>query len=109
MSLTQLTLGVDWDSERLAPLFDERHPAVTRSIERLITADVERRKVGICGQRPSDDADFARLLADAGIDSIAVTPDSFLVVKENVAAAEPQGRRSGEGGDGQATGPDPVS
>lgn len=87
--LTQLTLGVDRDSARLAPLFDERNPAVTVSIERLIRAAHERRrKVGLCGQRPSDDPDFARLLVAAGIDSISVTPDSFLTVKENVAAAE---------------------
>jgi len=87
--LTQLTLGVDRDSERLAPLFDERDPAVIRSIGRVIDAAHEvGRKVGLCGQRPSDDPEFARLLVQAGIDSVSVAPDSFLVVKENVAAAE---------------------
>jgi pyruvate,water dikinase len=87
--LTQLTLGVDRDSDRLASLFDERNPAVTRSIETLISsAHDKRRKVGLCGQAPSDDPDFARLLVHAGIDSISVTPDSFLGVKNNVAAAE---------------------
>jgi pyruvate,water dikinase len=87
--LTQLTLGIDRDSERLAPLFDERNPAVTRSIETLIdAAHGKRRKVGLCGQRPSDDPEFARLLVGAGIDSISVTPDSFLGVKDNVATAE---------------------
>ncbi len=95
--LTQLTLGVDRDSERLAPLFDERNPAVTRSIETLIAAAHDaNRKVGLCGQRPSDDPGFARLLVEAGIDSISVTPDSFMVVKENVAAAE-RGRGAGNG------------
>ncbi|MCF6522705.1 phosphoenolpyruvate synthase [Streptomyces sp. JJ36] len=92
--LTQLTLGVDRDSEQLAPLFDERDPAVTRSIERLVQdAHGRGRKTGLCGQRPSDDPDFARLLVEAGIDSVSVTPDSFLVVKQNVAAAERDARQ----------------
>jgi pyruvate,water dikinase len=92
--LTQLTLGVDRDSERLAPLFDERDPAVTNSIQTVIeSARHAGRKVGLCGQRPSDDPDFARLLVQAGIDSISVAPDSFLVVKDNVAAAERDQRR----------------
>lgn len=91
--LTQLTLGVDRDSERLAPLFNERDPAVTRSIESVITTARRRgRKVGLCGQRPSDDPGFAHLLVRAGIDSISVTPDSFLAVKDNVVAAEHTGR-----------------
>ncbi|PWU48535.1 phosphoenolpyruvate synthase [Micromonospora globispora] len=87
--LTQLTLGVDRDSERLAPLFNERDPAVTKSIEAVISAAHDnRRKVGLCGQRPSDDPEFARLLVRAGIDSVSVSPDSFLGVKDIVAAAE---------------------
>lgn len=89
--LTQLVLGVDRDSARLAPLFDERNPAVTRSIEWLIErAHAAGCKVGLCGQRPSDDPDFARFLVGAGIDSISVTPDSFLDVKRHVADAERQ-------------------
>jgi pyruvate, water dikinase len=92
--LTQLTLGVDRDSERLAPLFDERDPAVVSTIERLIdVAHAHDRKVGLCGQRPSDDPAFADLLVRAGIDSISVSPDSFLQVKEHIAAAEAQLRR----------------
>jgi pyruvate,water dikinase len=91
--LTQLILGVDRDSARLAPLFDEHNPAVTKSVENLIdSAHRKHRKVGLCGQRPSDDPDFARFLVSAGIDSISVTPDSFLRVKNNVAAAEQQQR-----------------
>lgn len=87
--LTQLTLGVDRDSAALAHLFDERDPAVIASIERLIAvAHAKGVKVGLCGQRPSDDPDYARLLVRAGIDSISVTPDSFLRVKDHVAAAE---------------------
>jgi pyruvate,water dikinase len=92
--LTQLTLGVDRDAERLAPLFDERDPAVTRSIETVIdSAHRKRRTAGLCGQRPSDDPDFARLLVGAGIDSISVAPDSFLAVKSTIAAAENEQRR----------------
>ena len=87
--LTQLTLGVDRDSARLAGLFDEENPAVTRLIEQVIRAAHARgRKVGLCGQAPSDRPHFARFLVRAGIDSISVTPDSFIQVKQHVAAAE---------------------
>ncbi|WP_304452725.1 phosphoenolpyruvate synthase [Nocardiopsis sp. YSL2] len=87
--LTQLTLGVDRDSALLADVFDERDPAVVRSIERLITdAHAAGRPVGLCGQRPGDDPAYAGLLVEAGIDSVSVAPDGFLAVKENVAAAE---------------------
>jgi pyruvate, water dikinase len=87
--LTQLTLGVDRDSAALADLFDETDPAVTESIQHLITAAHSvGRKVGLCGQRPSDDPGFARFLVRAGIDSMSVTPDSYLAVCRNVAAAE---------------------
>jgi pyruvate,water dikinase len=87
--LTQLVLGVDRDSDALSHLFDERNPAVTRSIETLIaTAHAAGRPVGLCGQRPSDDPDFTRFLVNSGIDSISVAPDSFAAVKSHVAAAE---------------------
>lgn len=87
--LTQLTLGVDRDSEALADVFRERDPAVLWMIETAIArARAAGRKVGLCGQAPSNDPDFARLLVAAGIDSISVTPDSFLDVKRNVAQAE---------------------
>ena len=90
--LTQLTLGIDRDSSVLAPLFDETDPAVTRSIEVLIErAHAKGRKVGLCGQRPSDDPEFAGFLVRAGIDSISVTPDSFLRVSRHVAEAEAEG------------------
>ena len=49
------------------------------------------RKIGLCGQAPSNHPDFARFLVRAGIDSISVTPDSFLAVKRHVAAAEKEG------------------
>ncbi|MGP6088785.1 phosphoenolpyruvate synthase [Antarctobacter jejuensis] len=90
--LTQLTLGIDRDSEALAPLFSERDPAVLWMIETAIAkARKAGRKIGLCGQAPSNDPDFARLLVKAGIDTISVTPDSFLAVKANVAKAEKEG------------------
>jgi pyruvate,water dikinase len=90
--LTQLTLGVDRDSARLASLFDEENPAVTTLIASVIqSAHKMGRKVGLCGQAPSDRPEFARFLVRSGIDSISVTPDSFVRVKEHVAAAEADG------------------
>jgi phosphoenolpyruvate synthase/pyruvate phosphate dikinase len=87
--LTQLTLGVDRDNALLADLFDERDPAVVRSIEHLIAeAHAVGCKVGICGQAPSDHPDFADLLVRAGIDSISLNPDSVVPVLTRVAALE---------------------
>ena len=87
--LTQLVLGVDRDSDKLKRLFDERDPAVKKMIARLIEdAHKHDTKVGLCGQVPSDHPDFAQFLVQTGIDSISVTPDSFLKVKNVVAAAE---------------------
>jgi pyruvate, water dikinase len=87
--LTQLTLGVDRDSDLIAHLFNEDDPAVTTLIRTLIkTAHRAGAHVGLCGQAPSDRPDYARFLVEAGIDSISVTPDSFLAVKANVGAAE---------------------
>jgi pyruvate,water dikinase len=87
--LTQLTLGIDRDSEVLARIFDEADPAVTRSIGTLVTrAHSVGRTVGLCGQRPSDDPAFTEFLVAAGVDSISVAPDSFATVKQHVAYAE---------------------
>jgi len=87
--LTQLVLGVDRDSDRLKRLFDERDEAVTATIAELL-AKARRAgvKTGICGQAPSDHPEFARFLVEHGIDSISVSPDSFLAVKQHVAEAE---------------------
>jgi pyruvate,water dikinase len=87
--LTQLTLGVDRDNALLTALFDERNPAVLRSIERLI-ADAHEVgcKVGICGQAPSDHPEFAEFLVKAGIDSISLNPDSVVPVLTKVSALE---------------------
>ncbi len=90
--LTQLTMGVDRDSSLLSYLFDERNEAVKESISRLIeSAHRKDRKVGLCGQAPSDHPDFAAFLVRAGIDSISVNPDSVLPVIEKVAEAEKKG------------------
>lgn len=77
--LTQLVLGVDRDSEIVAPLFDERNDAVTSMIARVIqTVHQSGRKIGICGQAPSDYPEFAKFLVEQGIDSISLNPDAVL-------------------------------
>ncbi|HXJ00697.1 MAG TPA: phosphoenolpyruvate synthase [Micropepsaceae bacterium] len=87
--LTQLTLGVDRDSRTLSHLFNEEDPAVKALIRQVIEgAHRKGAHVGLCGQAPSDRPAFARFLVEAGIDSISVTPDSFIGVKANVAEAE---------------------
>ncbi len=87
--LTQLTLGVDRDSEDLAGLFDERDPAVEWMIATVIErARAAGAKVGLCGQAPSDHPEFAEFLVAKGINSISVSPDSFIAVKRRIAAAE---------------------
>jgi pyruvate,water dikinase len=87
--LTQLTLGVDRDSGELADLFDEQDEAVEWMIESVITAAHRAgAKIGLCGQAPSDHPEFAEFLVRCGIDTISVSPDSFIAVKEKVAAAE---------------------
>jgi pyruvate,water dikinase len=87
--LTQLTLGIDRDSELLSALFSEEDPAVLASIEHVIReAHRADRKIGLCGQAPSDRPGFAKLLVRAGIDSISVSPDSFIKVKKTVADEE---------------------
>jgi pyruvate,water dikinase len=90
--LTQLTLGVDRDSAELAPLFDEEDAAVKWMIGTVIDkAHAAGAKVGLCGQAPSNRPRFAEFLVACGIDSISVTPDSFLAVKRHVAEAEQHG------------------
>jgi pyruvate, water dikinase len=87
--LTQLTLGVDRDSAELAELFDEQDDAVKWMIRNVIEeAHKAGVKVGLCGQAPSDHPEFADFLVDCGIDSISVSPDSFMAVKQHVAARE---------------------
>ncbi len=89
--LTQLTLGVDRDSEIVAHVFDERNDAVKRLISSVIhTAKAKGRKIGICGQAPSDYPDFCEFLVREGIDSISLTPDAILRTTEAVLKLESQ-------------------
>jgi pyruvate,water dikinase len=77
--LTQLVLGVDRDSEIVAHVFDERNPAVTKMIATVIRAAKSNgKKIGICGQAPSDYPEFAGFLVNLGIDSISLNPDAVL-------------------------------
>jgi pyruvate,water dikinase len=85
--LTQLTLGIDRDSELLRDLFDERDPGVERLIQMVIAAAHQKgRRVGICGQAPSDYPEFAEYLVRIGIDSISLNPDSLARVTARLAA-----------------------
>jgi pyruvate,water dikinase len=87
--LTQLTLGVDRDSEIVAPIFDERNPAVKSLIASVIrAAKAKGCKVGICGQAPSDYPEFARFLVEQGIDSISLNPDVVLKTTLDVLELE---------------------
>ena len=89
--LTQLTLGLDRDSALVAELFDERHATVTAMI-RLAIQSARRcgRKIGICGQAPSDYPEFARFLVEEGIDSISLNPDAIVRTRLLVAELEQQ-------------------
>lgn len=87
--LTQLILGVDRDSQLLAYLFDERSEAVKEMIRDVITrAHASGRKVGICGQAPSDYPEFATFLVHCGIDSISLNPDTVIATRRTIAEAE---------------------
>jgi pyruvate,water dikinase len=87
--LTQLVLGVDRDSARLAAQFDERDEAVTTMIaEAIRKAHAAGIPIGICGQGPSNHPDFAEFLVGEGIDSISLNPDSVLRTVPIIAAAE---------------------
>jgi len=82
-------LGVDRDSGELADLFDETDEAVKLAITKVIEAAHRHgRKVGICGQGPSDNPEFAAFLVEAGIDSMSLNPDSVVQVKRLVAEKE---------------------
>jgi pyruvate,water dikinase len=89
--LTQLTLGLDRDSELVAHIFDERDEAVKRLVKQVIDIahrHKPRRKVGICGQAPSDFPEFADYLVECGIDSMSLNPDVVLSTRLNVAEVE---------------------
>ncbi len=87
--LTQLILGVDRDSSTVAPLFDERSPAVMAMISQMIrTAKAKGKKIGICGQAPSDYPEFAAFLVREGIDSISLNADVVLKTSAIVLTEE---------------------
>ena len=89
--LTQLTLGLDRDSAIVSDLYDERNEAVKNLVHYVIDkAKKNKKKIGICGQAPSDYPDFAQFLVECGIDSISLNPDS--VVKTTLAIAEMEKR-----------------
>jgi pyruvate,water dikinase len=87
--LTQLTLGVDRDSQLVAFDYDDEDPGVLKMIRLAITG-CRRNGIhsGICGQAPSDHPEMARLLVSWGIDSMSLNPDSVVQAIRNVAAAE---------------------
>ncbi|MFH1078412.1 MAG: putative PEP-binding protein, partial [Patescibacteria group bacterium] len=92
--LTQLTLGVDRDSEIVRRLYDEFDEAVLASIRSVIRAAKKKHvKIGICGQAPSDDPKFAEFLVREGIDSISLNPDTVLPTRLRIAAMEQKLRR----------------
>jgi pyruvate,water dikinase len=87
--LTQLTLGLDRDSSLVAHIFDERNKAVKDMVTMVIQkAKANGRKIGICGQAPSDYPEFARFLVELGIDSISLNPDSVMKTLLDIAKLE---------------------
>ncbi|OAQ21112.1 phosphoenolpyruvate synthase [Thermosulfurimonas dismutans] len=87
--LTQLTLGLDRDSELVSHIYDERNEAVKRLVREVIQVAKKRgRKIGICGQAPSDFPDFAEFLVECGIDSMSLTPDTVAQTRLLVAEKE---------------------
>ena len=87
--LTQLALGLDRDSEMVAHLFDERNGAVERMVSQAIEAAHRAgKKIGICGQAPSDYPEFARFLVERGISSISLNPDTVVQTTQTIIEAE---------------------
>ncbi len=89
--LTQLTLGVDRDSEIVAAAFDERDPGVKQMI-RLAVEGCQRNKIhsGLCGQAPSDYPEMAEFLVKLGIESMSLNPDTVLATTERILEIEKQ-------------------
>jgi pyruvate,water dikinase len=87
--LTQLVLGLDRDSEKVSHIFDERDPAVKRMVQWVIEKVKKNgKKIGICGQAPSDYPEFAEFLVRCGIDSISLNPDTVLKTTEKILQVE---------------------
>jgi pyruvate,water dikinase len=87
--LTQLVLGLDRDSEKVSHIFDERDPSVKRMVQSVIEkAKKNGRKIGICGQAPSDYPEFAEFLVRCGIDSISLNPDTVIKTTDRILQVE---------------------
>jgi pyruvate,water dikinase len=87
--LTQLTLGIDRDSAIVSPLFSEQNEAAKLMIETVIEKAIKAgRKIGLCGQAPSDYPEFAQFLVEKGINSISFNPDALIKGIENIRIAE---------------------
>lgn len=87
--LTQLTLGVDRDSELVSHVYDERNEAVKKLLRQVIkTANDKGKYIGICGQAPSDFPDFAQFLVEAGIHSMSLNPDTVIKTRLKIAEKE---------------------
>jgi len=87
--LTQLTLGLDRDSSLVSHIYDERNEAVKRLIKHVIKIAKEKgKKIGICGQAPSDFPEFAEFLVESGIDSISLIPDTVIKTRMRIAEKE---------------------
>jgi len=92
--LTQLTLGLDRDSALVSHIYDERNQAVKKLVKQVINVAKEKgRKIGICGQAPSDFPEFAEFLVECGIDSISLIPDTVLKTRLYIAEKEKQLKR----------------
>lgn len=95
--LTQLTLGLDRDSQLVSHIYDERNEAVKTLIAEVIRkAKKNKRKIGICGQAPSDYPEFARFLVREGIDSLSLNPDTVIRTTLDILKQEKglKGKRS---------------
>jgi pyruvate,water dikinase len=87
-------LGLDRDSELVSSIYDENNEAVKRLIKHVIdTAKKNKRKIGICGQAPSDFPEFAAFLVDCGIDSISLNPDTVIKTTLRIAQEEKKLKR----------------
>lgn len=87
--LTQLTLGVDRDSQLVSHIYNEKNDAVTTLIKKVIKIAKENNvKIGICGQAPSDYPEFAEFLVEAGIDSISLNPDTVVATTRRIVELE---------------------
>ena len=87
--LTQLTLGLDRDSELVQSIYDERNNAVKTMMRWAIQSCKQTNtKIGICGQGPSDYPEIAKYLVEEGIDSISITPDSLVKTIKTIHSVE---------------------